>query len=901
MPISFMVTLRLIPACVGALLFCAYSSGVRAAEAEEILTLEPIAVVGSRIESTDANTPSPVFRLERAELDARGYATLGDVFRNLTFNSGNTIGVEGAATGFTPGVSSINLRGLGNNNTLVLINGRRSSPAGSSGFDGFQTVFDFNSVPQAMIESVEILKDAGSGIYGSDAVAGVVAINLLRRFDGTRVNFSVGGSTELNSMTYGAGVVHGWNDERQSIVFEADGRYQDRTKYRDTDFAKSGDHRDRGALFDQRSLTSYPAWFAFGGLGFGAEYYTATAPTSAPVLDDTSTPELEGNVIRIDGGIAAAPRYDFNQVEDMFPESQNRGFFTRWQRNEDGKINPFAELSFRQNLSEYEAAPVPMRNTLEQGDGPGGVINLPASNPYNPFGNATFGLDVNEDLRWRMVELGNRVLDNRSEYYRGLVGIGGERSEKGLRWESAVLYARSDATSTTRNTTSDALLQQALNGTLPGLAGRFANPFGPSDPGVIDAIRLDNTNQSSYSTASFDAFVTSRGWENWFGTARYSFGVEGRIEELDDRRSALSETGQIVGGLEGESFNASREVYAAFAELALPILPRVELRGAVRTEYYSDFGDTTEPKVSLAYRATDRLTLRTSYGGAFLAPSLAHLHTPRVSTFSSGQLVDPNPNSSAYNTQSQVQTNTGGNPDLEPEETTVYSAGFVWTERSDGLGFSLEASWFYFDQKNLINTLSAGFLLENEALFPGRVVRSPPPAGSPPGTVGPVAYVDTFFENVDTRSYQGYDLDVGYGFEVPAIGRFRVSASATLLDSLQLLENEFAGEYGNPALRGNAGLTWNRRHWGASLFVNYIGSYAQLNEAQQAATGDIEADVRLNASVSYADFFGWEATVAVRNLLNAEPPFDPSRAEGYNLNVSSGETRYLTLTMSRKL
>lgn len=867
-------------------------------EDEDVLLLEPVAVVGSRIESTDLNTPSPVLRLDRAAIDASGYSVLADLVRNLPFNSGNTIGIEGAATGFSAGVSSINLRGLGNNNTLVLLNGRRSSPAGASGFDGFQTVFDFNSVPQAMIESVEILKDAGSGIYGSDAVAGVVAINLLRRFDGTQVNFDVGGAPETGTVGYGVGLIHGWNDEHHSLVFQADGRFQERTKYRDTSFARTGDQRSRGALFDLRSTTSYPAWFAFDAGSAEPLYYTAVAPTRDVTLDDPTTGTLEGPIVEFPG-LSAAPRYDFNQVEDMFPESQNRGFFTRWQRNKEEKINPFAELSFRQNLNEYEAAPVPMRNTLERGDGPGGVINLPANNPYNPYGNAAgFGLDINQDLRWRMTELGNRIFDNRSEYYRGLFGLGGERPTEGMRWETALLYARSEASSTTRNTTSDALLQQALNGTLPGLVGRFANPFGSSDAGVIDALRIENTNRSAFETAAFDAFVSRRGWENRFGTLRYSYGVEARAERIDDQRSALAQAGQIVGGAEGESYRASREVYAAFAEVALPVAPRVEIRGAGRTEYYSDLGETTKPKISVAYRVTDRFTLRASYGGAFLAPSLAHLFAPRLVTFSSGLIVDPNPASVSFNTQAQIQTNTGGNPDLKPEETEVYSAGFVWSQSPDGLGWNVEGSWFFFDQKNLLNALSADFLIDNEAIFPGRVVRLPT---TEPGKVGTIQYVNTFFENVDTRTYQGVDFDVAYVWQTEDFGRWRFSVATTLLQSLKLLDNEFAGEYGNPELRGNAGVTWSRRNWGASLFVNYIGSYAQRSDAQQAAIGDVAADARLNASLSHADVFGWKASLGVRNLLNEAPPFDGGRAEGYNLNVNSGETRYLTLTMSRRL
>lgn len=92
-----------------------------------VFELESLTVVGSRIEAVDINTPSPVAVFSRMAMDEMGYISLGDVVRNLSFNSGNTIGLEGAATGFSAGVSSINLRGLGNNNTLVLINGRRSS------------------------------------------------------------------------------------------------------------------------------------------------------------------------------------------------------------------------------------------------------------------------------------------------------------------------------------------------------------------------------------------------------------------------------------------------------------------------------------------------------------------------------------------------------------------------------------------------------------------------------------------------------------------------------------------------------------------------------------------------------------------------------------------------------
>src|SRR5690606_24822950 len=136
---------------------------------EEVM-LERFEVTGSRVTRIAAEGPNPVTVFRRADIEVGGYTNIGDALRTHPYVSGSNLMPAGSNNSFTPGASTVNLRGLGNNNVLVLLNGRRAAPLSTPGFNGLQTMFDFNSIPEAAIESIEILKDAGSAIYGSDAV-----------------------------------------------------------------------------------------------------------------------------------------------------------------------------------------------------------------------------------------------------------------------------------------------------------------------------------------------------------------------------------------------------------------------------------------------------------------------------------------------------------------------------------------------------------------------------------------------------------------------------------------------------------------------------------------------------------------------------------------------------------
>ena len=157
---------------------------------------EEVIVTGSRIRRVDTETPSPVQMVDRADIERTGRQNISEVLRGL-ISADNQGSIPTAfSAGFASGSSAVSLRGLGVNSTLVLLNGRRMATYGLAD-DGSRTFVDLNVIPLEAVERVEVLKDGGSALYGSDAVAGVVNIITRERYEG----FSVGGSygaTEFN-------------------------------------------------------------------------------------------------------------------------------------------------------------------------------------------------------------------------------------------------------------------------------------------------------------------------------------------------------------------------------------------------------------------------------------------------------------------------------------------------------------------------------------------------------------------------------------------------------------------------------------------------------------------------------------------------------------------------------
>jgi outer membrane cobalamin receptor len=194
---------------------------VTAPKTTEVTSLEKYVVTGSYIPTAETSINagvSPMVRIDRKVIDESGQTTVSELLQKITVSNGGSIPISNNATGFTPSATSISLRGLGPEATLVLINGRRVAnyPVGAGGTTAF---VDLNSIPLSAVDSVEVLKDGASAIYGADAVAGVVNIKLRRGADGTEVALNYGNTTNKDSSEFSASLITGVQTDKASALF----------------------------------------------------------------------------------------------------------------------------------------------------------------------------------------------------------------------------------------------------------------------------------------------------------------------------------------------------------------------------------------------------------------------------------------------------------------------------------------------------------------------------------------------------------------------------------------------------------------------------------------------------------------------------------------------------------
>jgi len=846
--------------------------------AEEPTKLEAFSVTGSRIKRIDSETPQPVVRITEADFKATGFTTLGDAIRSVPAIAGQSLVSTDGGTSFTPGVSSFNLRGLGNNNTLVLINGRRAAPYASAGFNGFQTVFDFNSIPTAAIESLEVLKDGASAIYGSDAVAGVVNVNLKKNYTGFTTELSFGNTFGTDSAEKSAFMIFGTQSGKVSIISTFD--YRERASIDGADLAwtDESDGTPYGGI-DQRS-TGGPIG-AVRGLSGLPQFPNGRAGFTTPQTNPT---------------LAAAqnitPLYNFQENVGFTPDERSFGFYTRATYEFSANLTGWADVSFRRSEVDISAAPTPYFSSQEIGNSPSGTGLFPATNPFNPFGQNIV------DLRWRLSELGRRIRDVTADSPRVVMGLDGTLPDSEWTWSGALLYSKNSITQLDRNASSDQLVQNAFNGvTLNGVL-RHANPFGPNHPDVVNYLRITNPNYDDFEVRSADISASGPVFTLPAGEVGLAIGAEVRTEKLQNIGTQLNRDGQIVGGSTGSDTVGDRRLYSYYAELSLPLHKKLEVQAAVRHEDYSDFGTTTKPKLAAVFRPIPELLLRASYGESFLAPNLAFLYTSQSTSFSPNALLDP---LRPLDPRVQIRQLGGGNPNLQPEETEVLYGGIViqpFAGRKDSLfrELSFGVDYFDFQQTNLLRALNAVQILGNLAAYGNLVLRNPPAAGE---TVGTISGVRTSFQNLGSGEYKGYDMNVRWILPKNDLGNFRFEVSGTYIHSSESTSAtgvlvDADAEYAQPLFRGTATVAWNRGDWAASVYTTYIGKYMDFFQIAQ-----IEDQYVVSPQISYRGWMDTTITVGVRNILNQDPPIDLSDSKLFNENTNWGEPAFWYVRMSK--
>lgn len=861
------------------------------ANKEEIQKLEKFEITGSRIKRLDYETPAPVASYTVADIEAKGYTNIGDFIQSMPFNSGTANSIYQTAS-FLRGAATTNLRGLGAQRFLTLVNGRRAVPYALTN-SGNRSVFDFNSLPSAALESVELLKDGASAIYGADAITGVFNIKLKKNFSGLSVGMYYGNTLPSEAKDTGTlelSLVAGAGNQKTRMMTALSVKTGNSNFLSDygtasTDYSYLGTNKGsnlNSTLNWPANLTLTRTQAASVGLPFPNVASTVTSwsyvvnggkPTPTPTLSAfvpaPANPANANSVL-----IGNENRFNFAPVYAIYPAYDYLSSYTSFEHEFNDHLKAFGDVTYSKNSTYYAFTPGVINFPTEG-------LTLPATNPYNPFGIPLTSLTTRTNFG------PVRKFDTEAVATNILAGLRGTFL-RGWDWESAVSYGVSNVTTVSRNAIRATVFQNALNGTTRQTA---INPFGPSDnQTLVKSLFTVSTATNKADGLTWDASASGKIFELPAGEVGLAVGIEGRKETL----TTNPDTSAYLGSGGGLPLSGSRNVLSEYAEITAPVYKSAEwgsaeIQLAARHEDYSDFGTTTKPKYGAKIRLpANRFVnaiLRGSYSESFQAPALGLLYASQTTAFSSTVLQDP---VRPQDPPTQMRIVTGGNPGLLPETAKIKYAGIVLEDIFRIKNLSISADYFDMRINQVIVTPSANFILSEQgrAQFPNAIVRD-----NSLENPGPILRLESVPSNNPAayQKYLGYDFGIRYALKNTRSGTYTFAADATNIQEAGsdsgLGGGYFnnTGLYYNPTWKANAGTGWRYKNIGANVNVDWTGKY--FNDAYTATGWGENPYTLVSASVVYAGFWNSTITLGANNLLNNRPPPNGRETTGFDPNA----------------
>lgn len=867
-------------------------------EKSEEVKLEKFEVTGSRIKRLDTETPAPTVTITSEDIQAKGYTNIGDFIQSLPFNTGSANSIYQTAS-FTRGSATANIRGLGSQRFLVLVNGRRGVSYALTN-SGNRSVFDFNSLPAAAVDSIEFLKDGASAIYGADAVTGVLNVKLKKNYSGVYVSSLYGNTQGHDTGLVDFSIVAGYGTGKTKLMTAVSMKTANSNFLRDYDVSTTDYSGSAPKGINQNSTLNFPANLTLTraqatalGLAFPATATTATswsfvpkggALQGSPALSGfEAAPQNPANPNAV--LIANTNRYNFAQTYQRYPAYDYISVYNQVEHEFSEKLTGFLEATYFDNNTYYAFTPGVINFPTEG-------LTLPASNPYNPFG-------INLTTLTTRTNFGPvRKFDTDSLGGNLLGGFRGTILDK-WDWEVGAAYGFNRVTTISRNAIRASVYQAALNGTTRATA---INPFGPTDnPAIIAGLFTTSTATAKSDGYQFDASIGGTLFDLPGGPIGVAAGAEARNEGL----TTNPDTAAYLGSGGGLPLRGERDVKSYYAEFTIPVIKALEIQGAVRHEDYSDFGTTTKPKIAAKFRLPENkianVILRASYSESFQAPALGLLYASQTVAFSSTVLQDPlRPQDPAQ----QLRIVTGGNPGLIPEEAESTYAGLVIeVPKVKDLSFNLD--FFKFRINSVIVTPSATYLLSERGRnqFPNAIVRD-----SALGNPGPILRIESVpSNNPDAyQIYKGVDVGVKYTIRNTRFGDFRFTADATRILEIGSDSGlgggyfDNIGLYNNMKWRANASTIWRYKDFGGAVSADYIGKY--FNDAYTVQGWGENPYALIAAQFSYSGFFGTTMTLSVNNLFDKQPPFNGYDTAGFDPNTYGAGAlgRFIALRVSKE-
>ena len=897
-----------------------FTGAVNAQETEEAAdAVEKIEVTGSRIRRTDIEGANPVTVMSRVDIEKFGITSIGDVLQAIP-SAGSAINTNNNNGG--NGTTTINIRGIGSNRTLVLVNGKRWAP-------GLTGSVDLNNIPASIIERIEVLKDGASAVYGSDAVAGVVNIITRQDFEGVHASGYIGQYDEGDGNKEQWDIGFGTSNDKGNVYFNI--------SYVEEEPTLAGD----------REISAVPTFGTPEGFG-GSSAPPQGRFWTFDQADNGFNEQGDGNG-GLEPWVEPDSRFNFAPFNYLSTPQERTNIYTqaRYELTDNLSVNVTGFYGNRK--SEQALAPTPLFIGTAFGDT---GFTLSADNPFSPY---DFDVTTDQDVLdadpnaremflfgRRMMEAGFRSFKQNVDQFQFNGGFEGviEFADREFFWDANYTYA-----DITQNTSTDGLLNmdrvaQAIGDpanctgecTPLNLFGGAPNVIGEGTitQEMLDYITFTAQDELNSSLESYSANISGELLELPAGYLAFASGYEKRWQSGYDQPDAIIAAG-ITSGNARQPTSGAFSVEEVYLELAVPLLsdmPGVEqldLELATRYSDYSNFGDTTNSKIGLKWRINDDLLVRGTWSEAFRVPSLDELFSGNSDSFA--PLTDPCNGGAAGNPElpgcagipasyeqpnTQIRTTVGGNANLEAEEAESFTYGFVYSpEAVEGLSITFDI--FDIEVDNAVSSVGAQTIL-NACAQTGVNLCSLIERGAG-GNV-----VDLFNGQVNLggQTTSGFDYNVAYNFETE-YGDFRVNWDGTYVDERTTIvvdpvtntSTEFndAGLAGDrdvvPRLRTNLAVTWAYDDWTANWLVRFIGHTTEecsidgdtldqqlCSDPSDELGGDsfneLEDMAYHDVSLGYAVNDNLRITLGVNNLFDTDPEvsystfansFDPSMYE----------------------
>jgi outer membrane receptor protein involved in Fe transport len=895
-----------------------------------------VATDGSLLSSGIAAGSAPVKILTREQFDESGKLTLGDFLQALPEQGNapnfqeNNGGINYAADGST----RINLRSLGVPRTLVLVDGHRTVPVGL----GASPSTDLNVVPAVLVDRVEVIKDGGSALYGSDAIAGVVNVVTRRGFRGTEATAKYGVSSRGDAGTIEADVIGGFGDDRGGLVVAASYFRQQESWMRDRPWSAQALDYD---FTTGQVIPSLSSRIPQGAIRIPQDWF---GPPGQPAAACLSNPLCQGLVSTYgwDPGkryvrdpsaplgwrpFATSDFYNFASENYLTTPATRAQVYLSGERA-FGSARAHFDASYVHRDSEQNAAPMPL-NPADYG------LAVSAASLYNPF-----GVDLS-DVGRRLVEFGHRTYREQLDTINATLGIGGTLLEPsgargGWDWDIGANYGRSSGDFITRGSFRNSLVASAVGPSMI-VAGAPACVSTPGDastviPGCVPIDLLHGPGSIGAASIGYLGFVgDSRAFDSLLSlTARLS----GELYRLPTGGRAQATVGYEFRRLEGHqfadpvmaagdsadfNFKSTDGAYTAREFRVALELPLLENRPAVKVAaldlagefaQYDTFGSNLSYRLGFRYQPFPRITLRGAVSTAFRAPSIRELFTG--ATLADPAATDPCasltfappalaaqcaatgvPAAGSGDFGLQELARTGGNPHVKAERSKSYTTGLVF-QPSQASGFVVSLDYYRIRVDDAIRPIGAENILAGCYPLDGSTPNAAECAliQRDPAT-GRITVINDVNQNAGSLSTEGFDFSLRTDWGTP-VGRLGLRLDVNWVDYFDQTEPFGTGTAvihgastfdlgAMPRLKALGSVVWRGEHWGTAISARFVRGLDECSNPFDPTTA-------LSGSCSLANggTNPLSRSVGSNTVADVQASYSPARGGRNNVGMTVG-------------